>query len=95
MKKVSVLILLLLLAVSLSSFARADAGTEKAAISAAKSWLSLIDKGQYAGSWRESSAYFQGAISQEKWVAALDGVRKPLSEEHIGVLGAHVAHFRP
>ena len=80
MKKVSVLILLLLLAVSLSSFARADAGTEKAAISAAKSWLSLIDKGQYAASWRESSAYFQGAISEEKWQAALDGVRTPLGK---------------
>ncbi len=80
MKKVSVLILLLLLAVSLSSFARADAGTEKAAISAAKFWLSLIDKGQYAASWRESSEYFQGAISEDKWQAALDGVRTPLGK---------------
>lgn len=78
MKKVSVLILLLLSTVSVFSIAWAEADAEKAVISAAKTWLSLIDKGQYAGSWRESSAYFQGAISREKWVAALDGVRKPL-----------------
>jgi hypothetical protein len=80
MKKVSVLMLLLFSAVTVFTSAWADAGAEKAAISAAKAWLSLIDNGQYAASWRESSAYFQGAISEEKWQAALDGVRSPLGK---------------
>jgi hypothetical protein len=56
----------------------AAAGPEKAAISAAHTWLSLIDNGQYSKSWQEASAYFRGAISRSRWDASLDGVRKPL-----------------
>ncbi|MDD2336774.1 MAG: DUF4019 domain-containing protein [Geobacteraceae bacterium] len=56
----------------------ADTGAEKAAISAAHTWLSVIDKGQYAKSWQEASAYFRGAISRNRWEASLAGVRKPL-----------------
>ncbi len=56
----------------------AGTGTDKAAISAAHSWLSVIDKGQYAKSWQEASAYFRGAISRDRWQASLTGVRKPL-----------------
>jgi hypothetical protein len=79
MKKVSILLILILLSTgSVFSCAWAGAGTEEAAVSAAKAWLSLIDKGRYVESWLKASAYFQGAVSQDSWKASLDGVRKPL-----------------
>ncbi len=79
MKRLCVLLILLLLSTgSVFSSARADAGAEKSAISAAHAWLALIDGGQYAESWREASSYFQGAVSRENWQASLEGVRKPL-----------------
>ena len=35
---------------------------EKVAALAAEKWLSQVDAGNYAGSWREASTYFQGAV---------------------------------
>jgi hypothetical protein len=79
MKKVSILLILVLLSTgSVFSYVWAGAGTEEAAVSAAKAWLSPIDEGRYAESWLKASAYFQGAVSQDSWEASLDGVRKPL-----------------
>jgi serine/threonine-protein kinase len=39
-----------------------------------------VDGGDYAGSWREASAYVQGAITEQAWVASLDRVRTPLGQ---------------
>jgi transcriptional regulator with XRE-family HTH domain len=50
----------------------------KAALGDATNWLTLIDGGEYADSWQTSSAIFRTNISQEKWVEALQLVRKPL-----------------
>ena len=58
----------------------AGAETEKNAVSAAWTWLSMIDDGNYSGSWNEASAYFRGAVTEQNWAASLDGVRKPLSK---------------
>ena len=60
--------------------AAADAAAEQAATAAAQKWLTEIDNGQYAQSWQDASAFFQNAISQEKWESALTGVRKPLGD---------------
>jgi len=55
------------------------AGAEQtAAIAAAQKWLAGIDGGHYAESWTDASDFFRGAITQEKWVSALQGVRQPL-----------------
>lgn len=51
-----------------------------AATSAAKAWLSLIDSGNYSGSWKETSTYYQSAVPEQKWVTALVAVRKPLGK---------------
>jgi hypothetical protein len=59
---------------------RAGAETEKAAVSAAENWLSIMDAGDYSGSWNEASAYFRGAITEQNWSASLEGVRKPLGK---------------
>jgi hypothetical protein len=53
-------------------------GKKEAALSAAGKWLSLIDKGNYSGSWREAASYFRNAVTQEKWDQSLQAYRKPL-----------------
>ena len=51
---------------------------ENEALKAAESWLALVDAGDYAKSWDTAAAYFQGAITKEKWGQTLKGVRPPL-----------------
>ena len=48
------------------------------ATAATETWLGHIDAGDYAGSWREASAYVQGAITEQAWVASLTRVRTPM-----------------
>jgi Protein of unknown function (DUF4019) len=48
------------------------------ATAAAETWLGHIDAGDYAGSWHEASAYVQGAITEQAWVASLTRVRTPM-----------------
>ncbi len=53
---------------------------EKPAVAAAESWLSMIDGGEYAQSWKDAAVVFQVAIDEAGWVAALTKVRKPLGD---------------
>ncbi len=55
------------------------AGNTANTVNAAKKWLALIDDGQYAENWTSASGYFRDAITQDKWVSALESARKPLS----------------
>ena len=50
------------------------------ATAAAETWLGHVDAGDYAGSWREASAYVQGAITEQAWVASLTRVRTPMGQ---------------
>ena len=59
---------------------RAESGAEKAAVSAAQTWLALADGGNYRISWKEASSYFRGAVSEQSWVASMEGFRKPLGK---------------
>jgi Protein of unknown function (DUF4019) len=53
---------------------------KQAATAAAQKWLAEVDNGQYAQSWQDASAYFQTAVSEDKWESALNAVRKPLGD---------------
>ena len=53
---------------------------EKAALSSAESWLSLVDEGKYSDSWNEAAGYFKGAMKEERWQETLQAVRKPLGK---------------
>ena len=53
----------------------------QSATAAAETWLGHVDAGDYAKSWREASAYLQGAITEQAWVASLNGVRTPLGKQ--------------
>lgn len=63
---------------------------QTAAVKAAEKWLVGIDAGNYAGSWNDASDYFQSAITQDKWVEALQSVRKPLGELKIRAVDSAV-----
>ena len=56
----------------------ADDAAEKAARAAAQGWLAQIDGGKYADSWKDSSSFFRGALTEKAWVDALNAARKPL-----------------
>jgi serine/threonine protein kinase len=50
--------------------------TNNAAVEPAQIWLQNIDAGNYAQSWTNAAAYFQQAITPEKWVEAVQQARK-------------------
>ena len=60
------------------SWARSD--TEEMAISAARAWLTLVDSGDYSGSWKEASAYFRGGVTPENWQSTMEAFRRPLGK---------------
>lgn len=70
-------VLVLSLCVS-ALFAHGADSPARSAQTAAETWLGLVDAGEYATSWREASAYFQGAVAESAWTASLNGIRKPL-----------------
>lgn len=44
----------------------------------ARDWLALIDRGDYAASWKAAGAKFRLAITPERWSEAAAAVRGPL-----------------
>jgi hypothetical protein len=53
---------------------------EKVAVAGAEKWLSIVDEGKYAESWKEAAEYFRNAVKQDQWVEAMESVRKPLGK---------------
>lgn len=49
-----------------------------AAVAAMEQWLSGIDSGDYAASWKDASKLFRVALTEGQWIQALDVARKPL-----------------
>jgi hypothetical protein len=80
MRTVSAILVAVVLIWSGFASALGDSGTEKIQVPAAQAWLSLVDGGNYSGSWKEASTYFRGAVSEQSWVASLEAVRKPLGK---------------
>jgi hypothetical protein len=71
---------LLAIAAVSGSLLFAAAKPEDEAQKSAEQWLSLIDAGKFAESWKTAAAYFQAAVPQERWQRSLDAVRKPLGD---------------
>jgi len=49
-------------------------------INRAKSWLVLIDNGQYQQSWQQTDSLFKQAMPQSNWSDVLKQVRVPLGK---------------
>jgi hypothetical protein len=54
--------------------------SEDFAISAAETWLTLVDDGKYEGSWKAASSYFRNAVTKEQWINSMNAYRKPLGK---------------
>jgi hypothetical protein len=50
------------------------------AVSGARKWLTLVDKGEYNKSWKEAADYFKSAVREEQWVHQMNAYRKPLGK---------------
>jgi Protein of unknown function (DUF4019) len=72
---------MLVLSICLTSpWAHAEDTPEQRAQTATEVWLGYVDAGNYANSWREASAYFQGVVTASAWAESLNGIRKPLGK---------------
>ena len=80
MKTACALVVLVLSLFLWCSAVHAEDNFAQGATAAAETWLRHVDAGDYAGSWREASAYVQRAITEQAWVASLHGVRTPLGK---------------
>jgi hypothetical protein len=67
----------LLSCLTMHSLLAGDPAEQKAQQSAER-WLALADNGTFTENWKSASPMLQQSVSQEKWSAALDQVRKPL-----------------
>jgi hypothetical protein len=56
----------------------ANEGAQKAAITAAGVWLSLVDEGNYAESWNQAAGFFKNAVTKEQWLNSMKAFRVPL-----------------
>jgi predicted SnoaL-like aldol condensation-catalyzing enzyme len=68
------------LGLCVAPLAIADEDKEEAAVTAAQTWLTLIDEGKYSANWDAAAQYFKNAIAKEKWEQMLGAVRKPLGK---------------
>jgi len=53
---------------------------EETAEKAARTWLALVDQGQYAASWDQAAPFFKKAVAQDKWKEMVVPVREPLGK---------------
>ena len=53
----------------------AAAKPENEAQKAAEQWLSLVDAGNFAASWKAASTYLQKVVSEDQWQRRITAVR--------------------
>jgi uncharacterized protein DUF4019 len=81
--KLSILLLIMFLMVAAwpqTAVTQTSPKPEELAQKSAEAWLTLADSGKYAETWDEGSQYFKAAITKDRWVSALQGVRSPLGK---------------
>ena len=57
-----------------------NASKEKAGVAAAEKWLGLVDKGEYAASWKDAASSFRAQVTEQKWTKMAQSVRGPLGK---------------
>jgi len=77
---VAVLTITVLSSIILTGVLQANEVAEKAAVTAASAWLSLVDEGNYVESWNQASGFFKAAVTQEQWQQSLRAFRPPLGK---------------
>jgi len=77
MKKVAILAVMAILTASL--LMAQDAKT-KAAQKGAESWLAVVDKADYPGSYDQASTMFKAAVTKDDWTQKVRAARGPLGK---------------
>ena len=86
--KIYTVIGMVVLGLCFSSLSIATEEKEAAALAAAKTWLGLVDAGEYGESWETSAAYFKSTVTKDYWLQALPAVRKLFGEPVSRKLGS-------
>ena len=80
-RKPTAVFLLCLWCMGLSAAAApANEAMEQKAVDAAKTWLALVDSGDYGKSWETAADYFRKAVPQQQWQQSLTAARTPLGK---------------
>lgn len=67
--------------IAASDIAVADqAAKETAALTAAETWLILVDEEDYQSSWDSAAAYFKTAVKQDQWMQLMQQARSQLGK---------------
>jgi len=75
-RKLSTALIVLLLCSA--AFAQDTAAKQAAADKAARTWLAIVDHGDYGQSWQQAASFFQSKITKADWEKALTQARAPL-----------------
>jgi len=59
---------------------RGDQEQEKQAVTAAKAWLELVDKGEYEKSWEEAAKLFKSNVPKNEWSRTIAAGREPMGK---------------
>lgn len=86
--KIYTVIGMVVLGLCFSSLTIASEEKEAAALAAAKTWLGLVDAGEYGESWETAAAYFKSTVTKDYWQQALPAVRKLFGEPISRKLGS-------
>lgn len=78
-RRIACMAVMIVLLVSVSVVG-ADSEKQKAAISEALKWLTVVDQGKYDASWDSAAELFRSAVNKEHWVQSLQSARKPLGD---------------
>ncbi len=80
MRKVTLVLLAIVVSGMLGCRSTSDGDAETAAVEAAKAWLLLVDSERYEESWEEAAEFFKGAVTRDSWRQSIEAVRRPLGE---------------
>ena len=79
--KLTLILFFLLCALAIPvSHAAAQTETDQLAQQSTDSWLSLIDSGKYAESWKDASELFKSHATKDQWQTAVKAARLPLGK---------------
>ena len=80
MRRIAIYLLAICSVLSAEIRAAQSSEKEKAALTAAEEWLSMVDEGNHGQSWKGAAEYFRNAVSEEQWVQTLKAVRDPMGK---------------
>ena len=86
--KIYTVIGIVVLGLCFSSLTTASEEKQAAALAAAKTWLALVDEGQYGESWEAAAAYFKSGVTKDYWQQAISAIRKTFGEPVYRKLGS-------